>query len=83
MTEPLPVIVLGGSGYVAGELLRLIATHPRLHLGAVVSTSQVGKPLAARHSGQLADSRIWVQVLPRCSPPSEVYAGRTGKDAEE
>ena len=47
MTKSLPVIVLGGSGYVAGELLRLIATHPRLHLGAVVSTSQAGKPLTA------------------------------------
>ena len=23
-----PVIVLGGTGYVAGELLRLIAAHP-------------------------------------------------------
>ena len=42
-----PVIVLGGSGYVAGELLRLIAAHPNLSLGAAVSTSQVGEPIAA------------------------------------
>ena len=47
MSESLPVILLGGSGYVAGELLRLIATHPQLHLGAAVSTSQAGKPLAS------------------------------------
>jgi len=47
MSESLPVILLGGSGYVAGELLRLIATHPRLHLGAAVSTSRAGKPLAS------------------------------------
>ena len=47
MSDKLPVIVLGGSGYVAGELLRLIATHPRLHLGAAVSTSQNGNPLAS------------------------------------
>ena len=46
MSESLPVIVLGGAGYVAGELLRLIAMHPRLHLGAAVSTSHVGEPLA-------------------------------------
>ena len=39
-----------------------------------------GNPPAESHTGQLADSRIWVQVLPRCSPPSEVYAGRTGKE---
>jgi N-acetyl-gamma-glutamyl-phosphate reductase common form len=42
-----PVIVLGGSGYVAGELLRLLAQHPRLELAAAVSTSQAGEPLAA------------------------------------
>lgn len=41
----LPVIVLGGSGYVAGEFLRLIAQHPRLELGAAVSTSAAGEPV--------------------------------------
>jgi N-acetyl-gamma-glutamyl-phosphate reductase len=47
MTTDFPVIVLGGSGYVAGEMLRLIVQHPRLTLGAAVSTSQVGEPIAA------------------------------------
>lgn len=42
-----PVIVLGGSGYVAGELLRLIHAHPQLTLGGVVSTSQAGERVAA------------------------------------
>jgi len=41
-----PAIVLGGSGYVAGEFLRLIAAHPQLTLGGVVSTSQAGEPVA-------------------------------------
>jgi N-acetyl-gamma-glutamyl-phosphate reductase len=41
-----PTIVLGGSGYVAGEFLRLIAAHPRLTLGGVVSSSQAGEPVA-------------------------------------
>ncbi len=41
----IPVVVLGGSGYVAGEFLRLIAQHPRLHLGAAVSTSASGEPI--------------------------------------
>jgi N-acetyl-gamma-glutamyl-phosphate reductase len=39
------IAVLGGSGYVAGELLRLVAGHPGLALGPVSSTS-------------LADTRI-------------------------
>jgi len=47
MSERWPVIVLGGSGYVAGEMLRLLAHHPRLELAACTSTSQVGEPIAA------------------------------------
>jgi N-acetyl-gamma-glutamyl-phosphate reductase len=42
----IPAIVLGGSGYVAGEFLRLLAGHPELTLGGVVSTSQAGEPVA-------------------------------------
>jgi len=42
-----PVIVLGGSGYVAGEMLRLIAGHPQLELGAAVSVSAPDTPIAA------------------------------------
>ena len=43
----MPTLVLGGSGYVAGELLRLIAVHPRLELVAAVSDSKPGERLAA------------------------------------
>src|SRR5215470_2642802 len=41
-----PAVVLGGTGYVAGELLRLIALHPQLTLGAVMSDSAPGEPVA-------------------------------------
>jgi N-acetyl-gamma-glutamyl-phosphate reductase len=44
--ERIPTIVLGGSGYVAGEFLRLVAGHPNLALGGIVSTSQAGEPVA-------------------------------------
>jgi N-acetyl-gamma-glutamyl-phosphate reductase common form len=47
MSERLPAIVLGGTGYVAGELLRLIAGHPRLEVVAVLSDSQPGTGVAA------------------------------------
>ena len=47
MSERIPAVVLGGTGYVAGELLRLIAAHPRFELAAAVSDSQPGEPLAA------------------------------------
>ena len=41
----IPTIVLGGTGYVAGELLRLIAAHPQLELAAAVSESQAGETI--------------------------------------
>jgi N-acetyl-gamma-glutamyl-phosphate reductase common form len=46
VTERTPAIVLGGTGYVAGELLRLVAGHPRLELEGVLSDSQPGQPIA-------------------------------------
>ena len=42
MSETWPVAVLGATGYVAGELLRLVAGHPHLDLAAAVSESQAG-----------------------------------------
>ena len=47
MSERIPAIVLGGTGYVAGELLRLIAGHPRLGVAAILSDSQPGAAIAA------------------------------------
>jgi N-acetyl-gamma-glutamyl-phosphate reductase common form len=46
VSAPIPSLVLGGSGYVAGELLRLIAGHPRFALSAVMSDSRSGEPVA-------------------------------------
>ena len=42
-----PVVVLGGTGYVAGELLRFIAGHPLLEIGAVLSDSKPGAAVSA------------------------------------
>jgi N-acetyl-gamma-glutamyl-phosphate reductase common form len=47
MTTATPAIVLGGTGYVAGELLRLIAGHPQLEVAAILSDSQPGAAVAA------------------------------------
>ncbi len=47
MSERTPAIVLGGTGYVAGELLRLIAGHPHLEVTAILSDSQPGASVAA------------------------------------
>jgi N-acetyl-gamma-glutamyl-phosphate reductase len=42
-----PAAVFGGSGYVAGELLRLLAGHPVLQPAIVCSTSQAGEPVTS------------------------------------
>jgi N-acetyl-gamma-glutamyl-phosphate reductase common form len=47
MTATIPTIILGGTGYVAGELLRLLAGHPFLRPSAVVSESQAGGAVEA------------------------------------
>ncbi len=47
MSERIPTYVLGGTGYVAGELLRLIAGHPDLELKALLSDSQPGEAVGA------------------------------------
>jgi N-acetyl-gamma-glutamyl-phosphate reductase len=44
--ERVAVAVLGASGYVGGELLRLVAQHPRLRLAAALSSSSVGQDVA-------------------------------------
>ena len=47
MNAKTPVVILGGTGYVAGELLRLMAGHPYMEVAAILSDSQPGAPVAA------------------------------------
>lgn len=42
MSERINAIVIGATGYVGGELLRLLAVHPAMSLHAAVSTSRAG-----------------------------------------
>jgi N-acetyl-gamma-glutamyl-phosphate reductase common form len=46
-TATIPVVVLGGSGYVAGELLRLLAGHLALRVAALASASHAGAEAGA------------------------------------
>ncbi|MDO4949566.1 MAG: N-acetyl-gamma-glutamyl-phosphate reductase [Bacteroidales bacterium] len=43
--------IIGGAGYTAGELIRLLLNHPDVDLVFVNSTSNAGNPLAAVHEG--------------------------------
>ena len=45
----LRISIVGGSGYTAGEILRLIINHPELEIGQVVSRSNAGQPMWRLH----------------------------------
>jgi len=57
------VAVAGASGNAGGELLRLIAKHPDLELGAVTASSMVGQKVSAVHPTvtEFAD-RVFVET---------------------
>jgi len=65
MSAAIPTVVLGGTGYVAGELLRLIAGHPQFQLAAVMSDSQPGEPVGSAFphlASTFADTRFKSQA---------------------
>ena len=53
--------ILGASGYVGGELLRLIAAHPELAPAKLFGESKAGQPLGAVHqhlAGAYPDAEV-------------------------
>ena len=47
--------IIGGAGYTAGELIRILVNHPGVTLGFVHSESSAGKKLWEVHEGLLGD----------------------------
>ena len=80
MSKPIPAIVLGGTGYVSGELLRLILGHPYFTLAGVMSDSSPGE-LAGKSfphlAGALGDtsfkSQSDIAALIAAEPSSAVF----------
>ncbi len=50
--------IIGGSGYTAGELLRLLQNHPKATVDFVYSTTNAGKPVANVHQDLLGDTDL-------------------------
>lgn len=48
--------IIGGAGYTAGELIRLLLNHPEVELGFVHSTSNAGNSLASVHEGLIGET---------------------------
>jgi len=81
VSAKIPTVVLGGTGYVAGELLRLIAGHPQFDLAAVMSDSQPGESvskafphLASAYSDVRFKSQSDVERLLVETPQSAVFS---------
>ena len=47
--------IIGGSGYTAGELIRILMFHPNAKIDFVYSTTNAGKPLSVAHHDLLGD----------------------------
>ena len=50
--------IIGGAGYTAGELLRLLINHPEVSIEFVHSTSNAGKSITDVHEGLLGETDI-------------------------
>ncbi|MES2485676.1 MAG: N-acetyl-gamma-glutamyl-phosphate reductase [Bacteroidota bacterium] len=51
--------IIGGSGYTAGELLRLLANHPQAQINFVYSTTNAGSPIASVHEDLLGEVDLY------------------------
>ncbi len=50
--------IIGGAGYTAGELIRILLRHPEVNLNFIYSTSQAGKPVATIHQDLLGETNL-------------------------
>jgi len=52
------IAIIGGGGYTAGELLRILVNHPQVEVTYVQSESQAGKRIDAVHTDLLGDTDL-------------------------
>ena len=50
--------IVGGGGYTAGELIRILLFHPEVELTSVMSNSQAGKVLSETHHDLIGDTDL-------------------------
>lgn len=69
--------IIGGAGYTAGELIRLLLNHPDVEISWIHSSSNAGNPVTDVHQGLIGDTYIkftdvtdWsaIDVLFCCTP---------------
>lgn len=50
--------IIGGAGYTAGELIRILLTHPQAEIISVVSRSHAGQSVTDAHSDLLGETKL-------------------------
>ena len=50
--------IIGGAGYTAGELIRILINHPATEIGFVNSSSNAGKKITDVHEGLIGDTDL-------------------------
>ncbi len=50
--------IIGGAGYTAGELVRILVNHPGVQIAWIHSESQAGKAVAGHHPGLIGDTDL-------------------------
>lgn len=50
--------IIGGAGYTAGELIRILLTHPSVEISFVMSNSHAGQPVYAVHKDLLGETDL-------------------------
>ena len=50
--------IIGGAGYTAGELLRILINHPQVEIAFVNSTSNAGNKLYSVHGGLIGETEM-------------------------
>src|SRR5690606_5558347 len=50
--------IIGGAGYTAGELIRILLNHPSAEISFVMSNSHAGQPVYAVHKDLLGETEL-------------------------
>ena len=58
MRLKIKVGIIGGAGYTAGELLRILLNHPEVEIGFVQSTSNAGNLISEVHEDLLGETDL-------------------------
>ncbi len=63
--EKIRIGIIGGAGYTAGELVRILLNHPHAGIAFVQSNSHAGRPLTSVHTDLLGETELRFSAYPR------------------